>query len=166
MSPRLIMAIQDGGHVTRRSVVFLFLHFYFLKKRFSYNPSHYNMFFFVLNSFLSLFSVMVPWNIFVCGLNHSGVSVLSLEELKKMSSTSRSRLCSCFRSMWASTVQFIVSQDESVKRRRRLLLGIVVLLLVDVLWVGSSELTDVRTNLLLIINNLLLDSVRKLPPNI
>ena len=68
--------------------------------------------------------------------------------------------------MWASTVQFIVSQDESVKRRRRLLLGIVVLLLVDVLWVGSSELTDVRTNLLLIINNLLLDSVRKLPPNI
>ena len=68
--------------------------------------------------------------------------------------------------MWTSTVQFIVSQDESVKRRRRLLLGIVVLLLVDVLWVGSSELTDVRTNLLLIINNLLLDSVRKLPPNI
>ena len=68
--------------------------------------------------------------------------------------------------MWASTVQFIVSQDESVRRRRRLLLGIVVLLLVDVLWVGSSELTDVRTNLLLIINNLLLDSVRKLPPNI
>ena len=68
--------------------------------------------------------------------------------------------------MWASTVQFIVSQDESVRRRRRLLLGVIVLLLVDVLWVGSSELTDVRTNLLLIINNLLLDSVRKLPPNI
>ena len=43
-------------------------------------------------------------------------------------------------------MQFIVSQDESVKRRRRLLLGIVVLLLVDLLWVGSSELTDVRTN--------------------
>ena len=83
-----------------------------------------------------------------------------------MSSTSSSRLCNYFRSMWTSTVQCIVSQDESVKRRRRLLLGIVVLLLVDVLWVGSSELTDVRTNLLLIINNLLLDSVRKLPPNI
>ena len=83
-----------------------------------------------------------------------------------MSSTSSSRLCNCFRSMWTSTVQFIVSQDESVKRRRRLLLGVVVLLMVDVLWVGSSELTDVRTNLLLIINNLLLDSVRKLPPNI
>ena len=64
-----------------------------------------------------------------------------------MSSTSSSRLCSCFRSMCTSTVQFIVSQDESVRRRRRLLLGIVVLLMVDVLWVGSSELTDVRTNL-------------------
>ena len=83
-----------------------------------------------------------------------------------MSSTSSSRLCNYFRSMWTSTVQFIVSQDESVMRRRRLLLGVVVLLMVDVLWVGSSELTDVRTNLLLIINNLLLDSVRKLPPNI
>ena len=45
MSPRLTMAIQDGGHVTRRSVVFLFLDFYFLKKRFSYNPGHYNMLF-------------------------------------------------------------------------------------------------------------------------
>ena len=82
MSPRLTMAIQDGGHVTRRSVVFLFLHFYFLKKRFSYNPGHYNMSFFVLNSFLSLFSVMVPWNIFVCGLNHSEVSVLSFKRIK------------------------------------------------------------------------------------
>ena len=68
--------------------------------------------------------------------------------------------------MLTSAVQFIVSQDESVRRRRRLLLGIVVLLLVDVLWVGSSELTDVRTDFLLIITNLLLDSVRKLPPNI
>jgi len=83
-----------------------------------------------------------------------------------MSSASSTRLCSCFRSMWASTVQFIVSQDESVRRRRRLLLGVVVLLLVDVLWVGSSELTDVRTKFLLITTNLLLDSVRKLSPNI
>ena len=62
-----------------------------------------------------------------------------------MSSTSSSRLCNCFRSTWASTVQFVVSQEDRVRRRRRLLLGIVVLLLVDVLWVGSSELTDVRT---------------------
>ena len=68
--------------------------------------------------------------------------------------------------MWTSTVELIVSQEDRVRRRRRLLLGIAVLLMVDVLWVGSSELTDVRTNLLLIINNLLLDSVRKLPPNI
>ena len=62
-----------------------------------------------------------------------------------MSSTSSSRLCSCFRSMWTSTVQFTVSQEDRVRRRRRLLLGIVVLPLVDVLCVGSSELTDVRT---------------------
>ena len=48
--------------------------------------------------------------------------------------------------MWTSTVELIVSQEDRVRRRRRLLLGIVVLLLVDVLWVGSSELTDVRTN--------------------
>ena len=68
--------------------------------------------------------------------------------------------------MWTSTVQCIVSQEDRVRRRRRLLLGIAVLLMVDVLWVGSSELTDVRTNLLLIITTLLLDSVRKLPPNI
>ena len=38
-----------------------------------------------------------------------------------------------------------MSQGDRVRRRRRLLLGIVVLLLVDVLWVRSSELTDVRT---------------------
>ena len=68
--------------------------------------------------------------------------------------------------MWTSTVELIVSQEDRVRRRRRLLLGIAVLLMVDVLWVGSSELTDVRTNLLLIITTLLLDSVRKLPPNI
>ena len=107
-------------------------------------------------------------NIFVCGLNHSESQcklALVLQKLKKMSSTSSSRLCNCFRSMWTSTVQCIVSQDESVRRRRRLLLGIVVLLMVDVLWVGSSELTDVRTNLILLITTLLPDSVRKLPPN-
>ena len=68
----------------------------------------------------------------------------SLKKLK-MSSSSSSRLCSCLRSMWTSTVELIVSQEDRVRRRRRLLLGIVVLLLVDVLWVGSSELTDVRT---------------------
>ena len=64
------------------SSLFIF-RFLFSKKRFSYNPGHYNMFFFVLNSFLSLFSVMVPWNIFVCGLNHSEVSVLSCRRIKE-----------------------------------------------------------------------------------
>ena len=38
MSPRLTMAIQDGGHVTRRSVVFLFLDFYFQKNVFPIIP--------------------------------------------------------------------------------------------------------------------------------
>lgn len=41
-------------------------------------------------------------------------------------------------------MRFILSQEEGIRRKRRLVLGIIVLLLVDVLWVGSSELTDVR----------------------
>ena len=45
MSPRLTTVIQDGGHVTRRSVVFLFLDFDSSVKRFSYNRGHYNMLF-------------------------------------------------------------------------------------------------------------------------
>lgn len=52
--------------------------------------------------------------------------------------------CSCLRSLWMSAVRFILSQEEGIRRKRRLVLGIIVLLLVDVLWVGSSELTDVR----------------------
>ncbi|KAJ7326523.1 hypothetical protein OS493_027468 [Desmophyllum pertusum] len=50
--------------------------------------------------------------------------------------------CSCLRSLWMSAVRFILSQEEGIRRKRRLVLGIIVLLLVDVLWVGSSELTD------------------------
>ena len=45
MSPRITTVIQDGGHVTRRSVVFLFLDFDSSVKRFSYNCGHYNMVF-------------------------------------------------------------------------------------------------------------------------
>ncbi|KAL9958518.1 hypothetical protein ACROYT_G035545 [Oculina patagonica] len=41
-----------------------------------------------------------------------------------------------------TTVRFIVSQEEGIRRKRRLVWGVIVLLLVDVLWVGSSELTD------------------------
>lgn len=59
------------------------------------------------------------------------------------SSTNNCRVCSCLRSLWAAAVRFIVSREERIKQKRRLVLGIVVLLLVDVLWVASSELTDV-----------------------
>lgn len=45
--------------------------------------------------------------------------------------------------MWAALVRFIVSNEERTIRRRRLVLGIVVLLLVDVIWVGSAELMEV-----------------------
>lgn len=41
-------------------------------------------------------------------------------------------------------MRFIVSKEEGIRRKRRLVWGIIVLLMVDVLWVGSSELTDVR----------------------
>lgn len=44
--------------------------------------------------------------------------------------------------MWAALVRFIVSNEERTIRRRRLVLGIVVLLLVDVIWVGSAELME------------------------
>lgn len=41
-------------------------------------------------------------------------------------------------------VCFIVSDEEGIRRKRRLVWGLIVLLLVDVIWVGSAELTDVR----------------------
>lgn len=41
-----------------------------------------------------------------------------------------------------NAVRFIVSDEEGIRRKRRLVWGIIVLLLVDVIWVGSSELTD------------------------
>ena len=52
--------------------------------------------------------------------------------------------CHCVRSIWMNAVRFIVSDEEGIRRKRRLVWGIIVLLLVDVIWVGSSELTDVR----------------------
>lgn len=39
-------------------------------------------------------------------------------------------------------MRFLLSQEEGIRRKRRLVLGVIVLLLVDVIWVGSSELTD------------------------
>ena len=56
MSPRLTTVIQDGGHVTRRSVVFLFLDFDSSVKRFSYNRGHNNMVF-LYSTHLCLYTV-------------------------------------------------------------------------------------------------------------
>ena len=67
MSPLLTTVIQDGGHVTRRSVVFLFLDFDSSVKRFSYNRGRNNMVF-LYSTHFCLYTV--PWYI-VCGLNHS-----------------------------------------------------------------------------------------------
>ncbi|XP_031564696.1 solute carrier family 35 member F5-like [Actinia tenebrosa] len=50
--------------------------------------------------------------------------------------------CSSFRSCWNSTKMFLISPEESVRRKRRLLLGILVLLLVNVIWVASAELSS------------------------
>jgi len=49
------------------------------------------------------------------------------------------------------SVRFIVSDEERIHRKRRLVSGIIVLLLVDVIWVGSTELTDVRNLSLLML---------------
>ncbi|XP_020613003.1 solute carrier family 35 member F5-like [Orbicella faveolata] len=50
--------------------------------------------------------------------------------------------CRCARSIWMKAVCFIVSDEEGIRRKRRLVWGLIVLLLVDVIWVGSAELTD------------------------
>ncbi|XP_067018259.1 solute carrier family 35 member F5-like isoform X3 [Acropora muricata] len=52
------------------------------------------------------------------------------------------RLCSWFYSLWQGAVRFAESNEEVIRKRRRLALGVVVLLIVDVLWVGSAELSD------------------------
>jgi len=49
------------------------------------------------------------------------------------------------------SVRFIVSDEERIRRKRRLVWGIIVLLLVDFIWVGSAELTDVRNLSLLVL---------------
>ena len=43
-------------------------------------------------------------------------------------------------------MRLIVSKEEIIRKRRRLVLGVIVLLLVDVIWVASAELSDVRLN--------------------
>lgn len=52
-------------------------------------------------------------------------------------------LCSsCLRWCGRSLCRFIQSQEEGIRSKRRLVGGVIVLLMVDVIWVGSAELTD------------------------
>ena len=51
--------------------------------------------------------------------------------------------CSYLRCCGRSLCHLILSQEEGVRRKRRLIWGVIVLLIVDVIWVGSAELTDV-----------------------
>jgi len=53
--------------------------------------------------------------------------------------------------IWMKAVRFIVSDEEGIRRKRRLVWGLIVLLLVDVIWVGSAELTEVRNFFLLML---------------
>lgn len=46
---------------------------------------------------------------------------------------------------WVFIMNRMSSQGSSAAQRRRMALGVVILLLVDVIWVASSELTSVRT---------------------
>lgn len=59
------------------------------------------------------------------------------------------RLCSWFYSLWQGAVRFVESNEEVIRKRRRLALGVIVLLIVDVLWVGSAELSDVSLSKIL-----------------
>lgn len=45
---------------------------------------------------------------------------------------------------WVFIMNRVNSQGSSAAQRRRMALGVVILLLVDVIWVASSELTSVR----------------------
>lgn len=46
---------------------------------------------------------------------------------------------------WVSVMNRMSSQSGPAAQRRRMLLGLLILLLVDVIWVASSELTSVST---------------------
>lgn len=47
------------------------------------------------------------------------------------------------KSFWSITKYFLFSSDENIRGKRRLVLGVVVLLLVNVIWVASAELSSV-----------------------
>lgn len=50
--------------------------------------------------------------------------------------------------IWGIMVNQMGSQGSVVNQKRRLVLGVVILLLVDVIWVASSELTSVSLQVL------------------
>uniref|UniRef100_A0A8C8DQ89 Solute carrier family 35 member F5 n=1 Tax=Oryzias sinensis TaxID=183150 RepID=A0A8C8DQ89_9TELE len=59
---------------------------------------------------------------------------------------SMSRVCHRVSMEWVFIMNRMSSQGSSTAQRRRMALGVVILLLVDVIWVASSELTSVRTD--------------------
>uniref|UniRef100_A0A3B3ZIT9 Solute carrier family 35 member F5 n=1 Tax=Periophthalmus magnuspinnatus TaxID=409849 RepID=A0A3B3ZIT9_9GOBI len=56
---------------------------------------------------------------------------------------------------WVFVMNRMSAQSSSTVQRRRMALGVVILLLVDVIWVASSEFTSVRTSSLLLHRHLL-----------
>lgn len=53
-------------------------------------------------------------------------------------------LSSSVQMVWVFLMNRMGSQGSTVAQRRRMALGVVILLLVDIIWVASSELTSVR----------------------
>ena len=52
-------------------------------------------------------------------------------------------MCSRVQMVWVFIMNRMGSQSASAAQRRRMALGVAILLLVDVIWVASSELTAV-----------------------
>lgn len=53
-------------------------------------------------------------------------------------------MCASLLMEWVFVMNRVSSQSGPAAQRRRMVLGLVILLLVDVIWVASSELTAVR----------------------
>lgn len=52
-------------------------------------------------------------------------------------------MCASLLMEWVFVMNRVSAQTGSAAQRRRMVLGLVILLLVDVIWVASSELTAV-----------------------
>lgn len=73
----------------------------------------------------------------MCALFFSFVTVANLLGFIPLSILNRLQM------VWVFIMNRMSSQSSSSAQRRRMALGIVILLLVDVIWVASSELTSV-----------------------